>query len=342
MHNNIHTELDPFFETIGLLLVSGRVQQAKQDLLDALSQHVLDAEGFYNKHLMIYDRYVAAFEKYKVADGPQSMLASQEDDDFALILLSLLCANRDDMGRLDTLTDSVINTEIIAIYNELFSTEALPQQVETMDDIIAFWDSTTLSQSAKWQLTKLMQSPKAHVVRIMKQIEENLPAFEQAYDEIKQPIKKLTTMYQNAVTDKQNEVFSNLVDSFPEASAVYPTLAIPISMLIISNRCYYGLLTPLVTRNGNSPYQTEQLLSCLKALSDSSKLSVLRSLKESSKYNLEIAQQLGLTAATMSHHLNALLTCGFVGIKRQGNRIYYYPQTDALRAFITALEQELL
>ena len=338
MHNLIYTELDPFFETIGLLLVSGRVGQAKQDLLDALSQHVLDAEGFYDKHLMIYDRYVAAFEKHKVADEAQSMLASQEDDDFALILLSLLCANRDEIGRLDALTDSDINAEIIAIYKELFSSQSAPQQVETMDDIIAFWDATSLSESAKWQLTKLMQSPKAHVVRIVKQIEDNRPAFEQAYNEI----KRLTTMYQNIVTDKQNEVFNNLVDSFPEARAVYPTLAIPISILIISNRCYYGLLTPLVTRNGNAPYQTEQLLSCLKALSDSSKLSVLRSLKESSKYNMEIAQQLGLTAATMSHHLNVLLGCGFVGIKRQGNRIYYYPQTDALRAFITALEQELL
>ncbi len=342
MQNIIYTELDPFFETIGLLLVSGRVQQAKQDMLSALSQHVLDAEGFYDKHLMIYDRYVATFEKYKVADGSQSMLASQEDDDFALILLSLLCANRDEIHRLDTLTDSDINAEIIEIYKELFSSDFLPQQVETMDDIIAFWDATSLSQSTKWQLTKLMQTPKAHIVRIIKQIEENLPAFEQAYDEIKQPIKRLTTMYQQSVTDKQNEVFSNLVDSFPEARAVYPTLAVPISMLIISNRCYYGLLTPLVTKNGSSPYQTEQLLTCMKALSDSSKLSVLRSLKESSKYNMEIAQQLGLTAATMSHHLNVLLSCGFVGIKRQGNRIYYYPQTDALRAFITALEQELL
>ncbi len=342
MQNIIYTELDPFIETIGLLLVSGRVGQAKQDLLSALSQHVLDAEDFYDKHLTIYDRYVAAFEKYKVADEPQSMLASQEDEDFALILLSLLCANRDEINGLDAITDSDINAEIIAIYNELFSSEALPQQVETMAQIIAFWDATSLSQSAKWQLTKLMQTPKAHVVHIVKQIKENRPAFEQAYNEVKQPIKRLTATYRQAVTDKQNDVFSNLVDSFPEARAVYPTLAIPLSMLIISNRCYYGLLTPLVTRNGNAPYQTEQLLTCLKALSDSSKLSVLRSLKESSKYNMEIAQQLGLTAATMSHHLNVLLGCGFVGIKRQGNRIYYYPQTDALRAFITALEQELL
>lgn len=342
MHNTIYTELDPFTETIGLLLVSGRVGQAKQDLLSALSQHVLDAEDFYDKHLMIYDRYVATFEKYKVADGPQSMLASQEDDDFTLILLSLLCANRDEIGGLNALTDTEINAEIIAIYKELFSAQTLTQQVNTMEDIIAFWDATSLSQSAKWQLTKLMQTPKAHIQRILKQIEDNRPAFEQAYNEVKQQLKRLTVTYRQAVTDKQNDVFSNLVDSFPEVCEVYPTLAIPISILIITNRCYYGLLTPLVTKNGNVPYQTEQLLTCLKALSDSSKLTVLRSLKESSKYNMEIAQQLGLTAATMSHHLNVLLGCGFVGIKRQGNRIYYYPQTDALRAFITALEQELL
>ena len=52
----------------------------------------------------------------------------------------------------------------------------------------------------------------------------------------------------------------------------------------------------------------------MKAFGDKSKFEILYSLKESPKYNLEIAEQLHLTAATMSHHVNILLSQGLVTV----------------------------
>jgi DNA-binding transcriptional ArsR family regulator len=98
----------------------------------------------------------------------------------------------------------------------------------------------------------------------------------------------------------------------------------------------------LILKDENHNQSKEEIIQGLKALSDKSKFEILLSLKTSPKYNLEIAQQLGLTAATMSHHMNVLLTCGFVGINKQAGRVYYHIEEDSIRHFISSLEQTLL
>jgi DNA-binding transcriptional ArsR family regulator len=80
----------------------------------------------------------------------------------------------------------------------------------------------------------------------------------------------------------------------------------------------------------------------LKALSDSSKLEIISSLKISPKYNLEIAQQLGLTPATMSHHMSVLLSCGFVGVEKMDGKVYYHLVEENMISMLEELKQALL
>ncbi|MNJ65876.1 Bacterial regulatory protein, arsR family [compost metagenome] len=65
-------------------------------------------------------------------------------------------------------------------------------------------------------------------------------------------------------------------------------------------------------------------------------------LKEKPKYNLEIAEQLGLTAATTSHHMNVLLACKLVSIDKKNGKVYYHVDQEQLRQFIHELELFLL
>ena len=59
------------------------------------------------------------------------------------------------------------------------------------------------------------------------------------------------------------------------------------------------------------------ILPILKALSDKSKFDILHSLLIAPKYNLELAEELDLTAATVSHHMNVLLTNKLVDIEKK-------------------------
>jgi DNA-binding transcriptional ArsR family regulator len=98
----------------------------------------------------------------------------------------------------------------------------------------------------------------------------------------------------------------------------------------------------MILKDENRNKSKDELIQGLKALSDKSKFEIIRSLKVSPKYKLEIAEQLGLTPATMSHHMNVLRTCGFIGITKQAGRVYYHLEEDSIRHFINMLEQTLL
>jgi DNA-binding transcriptional ArsR family regulator len=185
-----------------------------------------------------------------------------------------------------------------------------------------------------------MRSPKIHLKQLASSVSANTDAFEKAQNKIRSPLKKLIAQYAQTVNNSDMQVFGKLKKSLSAASDIYPTLACPISQLIFSNCCYYGLLSTLLVKQ-EGPDQ-ELLLRCLKALSDSSRLEILRSIKQKPKYNLEIAEQLGLTAATMSHHMSVLLTCGFVGVNKRESKVYYHIEEEAVSRFIDTLKQLLI
>lgn len=75
-------------------------------------------------------------------------------------------------------------------------------------------------------------------------------------------------------------------------------------------------------------FTREQLQEHLKCLSDPTKLSILMILKEKPTYQTDLARQLGLTTATISHHMNQLLVNGFVKHRLEEKKVYYEYQRD--------------
>ena len=59
-------------------------------------------------------------------------------------------------------------------------------------------------------------------------------------------------------------------------------------------------------------------------------------------YTLALAQELGLSAATMSHHMSALLTCGLGRLEKREGRVYYSLERQAVRRLLSALENHFL
>ena len=51
----------------------------------------------------------------------------------------------------------------------------------------------------------------------------------------------------------------------------------------------------------------DELITALKLLGDKSKFEILRTVKDEGAYGAQLAKQMGLTTATISHHVNALL-----------------------------------
>ena len=344
MPRKIIKELDPFFETIGLLSSCSRLDEIREETKKTLSEVGYDGEKFYEQHLNIFEIYIQTFIK-NMAVTPEDLVFFNDngDSNYFLILLSLLIVNKDLIPSIDKLDNKEINSGILEIYEALFEIPMKSIKLDSFDEIVQFIDSTTLSEQAKWKLMRLMQNPKQVLQKLVTVINNNLEAFKKASNEISKPLSALIEEYYRTIQDKSDKVFNKFENSLPKNSVIYPTIIFPLSQLIFEKSWYYGLLSKLVMKTAQSnQFSKESLLIKLKALSDKSKFEILASLKTNPKYNLEIAEQLGLTAATMSHHMNVLLTCGFVGVEKRNGRVYYNLDKTAAKQFIEELEQLLL
>ncbi len=77
-------------------------------------------------------------------------------------------------------------------------------------------------------------------------------------------------------------------------------------------------------------------------LADPARWALIQLLVAAPRYGQELAELLGLSIATVSHHLNGLKRLDLVDIRRDEHRLYYHLRTDRLRALLAGAEQQLL
>lgn len=104
---------------------------------------------------------------------------------------------------------------------------------------------------------------------------------------------------------------------------------------------FMGLLYCVVDFSDVRELTREQLCECLKCLSDPTKLSILTILKKKSTYQTDLARQLGLTTATISHHMNKLLQNNFVKYQFIDKKSYYEYQPEQIEIICEQLKRQL-
>lgn len=338
MEEKVFCELDPIVETMGLFYTSYNFDELKDEIIKAITDLGFDGEQFYVQNFKIFEKYINTFSKNRVTDKEDDIFFTEKDSNYFLIFLFLLVENKEWLTNQEFLTDAIINEQIVRMSKIGIENDFDFDTIESLEQIIQFIEKVELEGSAKWKLLQIMQEPKKYIVQLINKVNTNLKIYESVVNEINKPLKKLLNQYLISVKS-----FYPLKDKLSETSVIYPTLIFPVTQIILEDRCYYGLLSGLLMTYGtNIKHSKEELLMKLKALGDNSKLEIITSLKTSPKYNLEIAQQLGLTPATMSHHMNALLNCGFVDVEKKDGKVYYHLQRENMKEFVKALEQTLI
>lgn len=104
---------------------------------------------------------------------------------------------------------------------------------------------------------------------------------------------------------------------------------------------FMGLLHCAVDFSDIGELTKEQLCESLKCLSDPTKLSILTILKEKSTYQTDLARRLGLTTATISHHMNKLLQNNFVKYQFLDKKSYYEYQPEQIELICGQLIRQL-
>ena len=86
----------------------------------------------------------------------------------------------------------------------------------------------------------------------------------------------------------------------------------------------------------------EKVIAMLKLLADKSKFQILSATVDKSAYGAELANMLGLTTATISHHTTALLDQNLLSLDKVDTKIYYRTNPEMIRALIQYLQDKLL
>ena len=79
-----------------------------------------------------------------------------------------------------------------------------------------------------------------------------------------------------------------------------------------------------------------------KVLSDKQRMTIMELLAGRPWYGQELAQQLGISAASISHHMSLLLDLNLVQIERSEHRVYYKLQRRRLKQLFEMLQRSLL
>ena len=168
-------------------------------------------------------------------------------------------------------------------------------------------------------------------------------------DDFKAEIEALTSVFETA--SGPAEVYHKLyridisglgaVNMFPGLLAFGSTALVSIDGDAGEYGAMLGIMTAILISLVHHTDAPDGVPEILKLISDKSRLEILESLCVKSSYGQELAGKLGLTTATVYHHLSRLQVAGLISVETSSARSYYKVNGDTLSKFIKGLEKRL-
>jgi len=364
-------QLDPHIETFLLLMNSQWGDDEKAEIVKELDNLGIDGQDFCSRHFSVLEKYFAAFERHKV-DSPGVKLLQDMDETLLTLYLGVFLEHPDWFSSIDSLPDEEVSAEVDAMMRDIVEEVATvggdglgegllgedegegfgKGQRESLgkglgegllgdSEIIAALESLGFSSDTKWQIMVLRQYPKKQLEMVAQAVLENLPAFEMARSKVERELAVLLANIDMAMRDPNKSRHLQIPHSISPGARFVPTLALPVVIMVFDDVVIYGLLSDKAIK-GSAEFSKEELLIGAKALCEKSKLEILMALKEASLYGMEIAEKVGLTPATVSHHMNALLLSGFVELEKRDGKAYYQLSPKGIERFLTGTGELLL
>lgn len=167
------------------------------------------------------------------------------------------------------------------------------------------------------------------IIETVKVVKKHFPTIENEY------CRQLNEM-------KQLEYYSKLLDG--QSSILYKSKsAVTVEMSVLSSnsltinsagRIQVGMyFYKLSNWKEAHSFLDTQMVKVLKALADASRIKIMRLISRKPMYLQEIANEMGLTPATVSHHIDILLNNRLIKIvitNEKGRKVYYEPDVVKL------------
>lgn len=347
----VKQELNPIYETILLLYQGYDPERYKEEMINDLNDSGINGEEFYQKFYKTVDKYVRTFQKYSILDEQDIFILKDTSSDFYLSLATLFFVEKDFHNRVSRMSSEELLQIILDHSEDIFDKKLedfkgmKPEDFTKAENLTNFINLFDLIESEKWKLLIILQDPLKYYRNFAELIKRNIPAYEKAVESVKPLLDKKMELFQKAFTtdEKIVQFFDSINLKNFDIKYLTPAFISASGIVIFSDTCYYGLLAKsTMDELGLAASGKEHLMTCLKIFSDRSKLEILTLLKDSPKYATELAEQLNLTQATVSHHMNMLLAAKLVYIRKEKGKYYYHIKQNIINDVLEQLKQLLL
>lgn len=324
--------LDYRFETLFLLATTPWDEARQKMVVEQLDALGLNGKALYAAHFPVVERYFAAFETKRVESEGSRQLGMLDNAAFLMYAAALSRQNAWFEG-FEGVSDEEAREAVRA---------AVLEASDGKGSVLEVLESEGFTDQARWQIMALLEQPKQKLEPIVQAVRQNVDAFEFACSSIAPELNAMLEHFDEQSENRDPSKYLQMARGFDPKAKIVPTLALPLVVLGFEGVWFYGLLVDQVVAVKNVGYSQAEIVFGAKALSDASKVEILSALKHDWLYSLEIANKVGLTPATVSHHMGMLLNAGFVDMEKREGKVFYRLSTEGITHFLTGIKAYLL
>lgn len=233
----------------------------------------------------------------------------------------------------------------------------LPKEnLRTFTDLITFLDSSSYDKEAKWEAIKIYNNQEVYyneVTDILTEVIELLNTHHTA------AIARLEKLFYDYWSEYQKK--SDIVETLKErlnfawedgiaGTVIVPNLFQPFSLSLSideedpskQNVIRIGIMMNQNFILTGKKIRKEDIVNIGKLLSDKSKIDILEYAGKKPCYGKELANELQLSTATISYHVNALLKEGLLKAEVSANKVYYSLNREALASYFEDVKNYFL
>ncbi len=242
--------------------------------------------------------------------------------------------------------------EIISAF--LTSGYSSPERVEDYTDrqeVFSHIQSSVLPFSEQAKLFYLYfdkENTKQRFLKVVEEINEKIyqPSIKKINAYHEDSIHKLSGMNRKQIYKITNPHFDSFEANEPNKIILAPSYFYYNSSLFScsseSDIAIYLIGTEIIEQTMDESREEDKVIDLAKALSDRTKIKIIKELNRQPRYGFELAKQLNLSSPTISHHISKLSDLGLITAKRYENKIFYQANQKLIEEALKSMSDMLI
>lgn len=231
--------------------------------------------------------------------------------------------------------------------NESWRNE-IEELISNKDKLLKFIDDLNISGELKWKFYNFLNNPKDYYREFIQVLHSFLPGYKKAISKYESRMEKFNNYFQYKINTEGIDFLKYLIDDTLDLDS-YEEIYVTTSFFNPEKRVYnidgdkiyliIGIEYEEALKNIRGKEKLQFSLNILNSLSDSVKFEILNYIKDNDVFGKQIAEKMGLSKATVSYHMNHLMSLGIVRLCKKGKNVYYTLEKETLKNAMDSVKE---